>query len=132
MKYLLDTHVLLWWYQNGPELSEEYAAILDSTEEQGEVLALSVMSMWEIAKLVQLQRIEVSFALDSWFRDLEDDPQIEVLGLNGEIILESTRLGEQMHKDQADQLIVATARCYNLRLLTHDSRIRSSGAVIVV
>ena len=45
---------------------------------------------------------------------------------------EGVRLGEDFHKDRADQTIVATARCHGLRLLTADERIRRWGKVTLV
>jgi PIN domain nuclease of toxin-antitoxin system len=47
-------------------------------------------------------------------------------------VAESAQLAAGFHKDPADQLIVATARCHGLRLLTADERIRKWGKVAVV
>jgi len=81
--------------------------------------------------LTSLGKFKASFSLDHWFQELEDDPVIEILPLTGQIILESTRLGESFHKDPADQLIVATARYHGLRLMTADERIHRSGTVLL-
>jgi len=45
---------------------------------------------------------------------------------------ESVRLGDEFPNDPADQIIVATARCRNLTLITADERIRKWGKVRVV
>lgn len=125
---LLDTHILLWWHAASPELLPRMEKTI-ATAERGEGLAISVMTVWEIAKLVQKGGMTIEVSLDQWFTELEDDPRFHVLPLSARIILESTRLGPQFHKDPADQLIVATARCHGLRLLTADERIRQSGVV---
>ena len=48
------------------------------------------------------------------------------------IAAESVRLGDDFHRDPADQIIVATARCHDLTLITADERIRCWGKVRVV
>ncbi len=131
MKFLLDTHILLWWYLDHPKLSRHYADLLTKAEQSREELGISVMSLWEISKLVSANRILISFSLDQWFQELEEDGLFKVLPLNGRIILDSTRLGNGFHKDPADQLIAATARCHELRLMTVDERIVSSKVVAI-
>ncbi len=132
MKYLLDTHILIWWYLGSPELSEAYRQLLETLEKKGEEVGVSIISLWEISLLQARGKIQLSIALDEWFSDLESNRWIHVLPLSGPIVLESTRLGETFHKDPADRLIVSTARCVNLKLLTKDDKIRTSGSVIVV
>ena len=129
MKLLLDTHILIWWYLDQPQLPEKYVTMLSDTKTRDAGLALSVISLWEIAKLVASKKLEVTISLDQWFEALAEDPVIKILPLSGSIILESTRLGPAFPKDPADQLIAATARCHELRLLTLDKRIIESSAV---
>ena len=131
MKLLLDTHILLWWYLDSPEIPKKHLVQLNEAEGKGEPLGLSIISLWEIAKLVSSGKIQVSFSVDHWFQQLEDDPIVRILPLSSSIILESVRLGEKFHKDPADQLIVATARFYGCRLMTVDERIVNSGTVLL-
>lgn len=131
MRLLLDTHILVWWQLDLPELPNKYRVLLESTEAEQEKLCLSVISLWELAKLESAKRLRTLGSIDTWLEDLESHPSIEILPLNSRIILESTRLGERFHKDPADQLIVATARCHGLKLLSMDERIRRSGAVAI-
>jgi PIN domain nuclease of toxin-antitoxin system len=129
MKLLLDTHILLWWFLDAPELPPSFATTLDRLEREGTPLFVAAISLWEIAKLASLKRISLSISLDEWFSSLESDPLLEILPLTGAVALESTRLGESFHKDPADQIIAATARCHGLKLMTVDGRILESGAV---
>jgi PIN domain nuclease of toxin-antitoxin system len=99
------------------------------TEEFKEGLAVSIISLWEIAKLAEIGRLQPEFSLDEWFYELEEDPGIWLVPLSARIVIESTRLGPHFHKDPADQLIASTARCHGLRLLTVDERIHRSGIV---
>lgn len=131
MRLLLDTHILIWWQLDRPELTAKYRAILENAEAEQEKFCLSVISLWEIAKLESSKRIQVLGSIDTWLEELESHSLIEILPLNSRIILESTRLGDRFHKDPADQLIAATARCHGLKLVTADERIRSSGVVAI-
>ncbi len=101
---------------------------IDEALSRGSV-AISSISLWEIAKLVQLKRLSTQISVDDWLADLEEHPQLEVLDITARIAVESTRLGPSFPGDPADQLIAATARCHGLRLLTTDKRIRESGVV---
>ncbi len=131
MKLLLDTHIFIWWYLDHPQIPKAYLKLLSETEQRREDLGLSIISLWEIAKLVSLNKIKISFSLDQWFEEIQEDPGIQVLPLNGRIVLESARLGTSFPKDPADQLIAATARYHELRLLTLDDGILQSGVVAI-
>ena len=132
MNLLLDTHVLLWWLGEGRGLSEAQADALNRAEARGEVLGLSAITLWEIAKLIERGRIRLHVAVDDLLLNLETHRRLQILPLSARVALESTRLGSRFHADPADQLIVATARVHGLRLLTADQRIRDSGVVSIV
>lgn len=131
MSLLLDTHILLWWYLDRPELPERYAKLLETAEQNNEDIHVSIMTLWEIAKLVHLGKIEISFSLDQWFQELAQEDGLQILPLSPTIILESNRLGENFHRDPSDQLIAATARCHGLRLMTVDQKIIQSKVVAI-
>ena len=50
-------------------------------------------------------------------------PGMQLLEFTPQIAIESTKLPGNFHRDPADQIIVATARVYDISLLTADSRI---------
>lgn len=131
MILLLDTHILLWWYLDSPDLPERYGTLLEQTKMRHEELAVSVMSLWEISKLADKKKIDLSFSLDEWFEKLEQDPFLQVLPLNSRIILEGTRLGPGFPRDPGDQLIAATARVHHLSLMTVDFGIINSRVVTI-
>ncbi|MBI2336959.1 MAG: type II toxin-antitoxin system VapC family toxin [Deltaproteobacteria bacterium] len=132
MKILLDTHILLWWYLDSPKISTEYLRILEQKEAQEQPIGLSIISLWEISKLVSLGKFKINFSLDQWFFDLEEDPLLQIYPLSAGVILESNRLGNEFPKDPADQLIAATARYHELHLMTVDKLIIQSKMVAVV
>ena len=87
------------------------------------MIGVSVISCWEIAKLVEYGRLELPCPLEEWFEQALSYPGIHLLPLTPEIAIESTRLPGEFHRDPADQIIVATARVYNCPLVTSDERI---------
>jgi PIN domain nuclease of toxin-antitoxin system len=132
VKYLLDTHVMVWWLTDDRKLSKGHAKLLERSERSGAPIGLSAISLWEIAKLVERGRIELTQSVDDSLEQLETSAFVTVLPLTGRVAVESTRLGGRFHSDPIDQLIVATARCHGLTLLTVDERIIESGVVAVV
>lgn len=82
--------------------------------------------------MVERGRLDIDRPLDLWLAEVESHPLISVLHITARIAAESVRLGEDFHNDPADQIIVATARCFGLRLITADERIRSWGRVLLV
>ncbi len=77
-------------------------------------------------------RLEIPAPLELWLEEVETHPLIKILPLTARIVAESIRLGRDFHNDPADQMIVATARCHGLRLVTADERIRRWGKVPLV
>ena len=129
MKYLLDTHVVIWWLMDDRKLPKEHARLLDRSERSGTTVGLSAISLWEIAKLIERGRLELTQSVDDSLEQLETSAFITVLPLTGRVAIESTRLGARFHSDPIDQVIAATARCHGLTLLTVDDRIIESGVV---
>ena len=95
-------------------------------------MGVAAITLWEIAKLVQLRRMEFDRPLDAILREIEGHPMLRIIRLDGDVARESTMLGDRLRGDPADQLIVATARVHGLRLVTADERIRRSGTVPVI
>ena len=120
---VLDTHVWVWWVHGDAKLPEDYARVIAEHESSG--LGVSVISCWEVAKLVEYNRLTLPDTLDKWMEEALGYPGIRSLDLSARIAIESTRLPPPFHKDPADQIIVATARVYDCRLLTLDHKIRS-------
>lgn len=132
ISYLVDTHILVWWRQDFKRLSKAQAQVLNHLEERREAAGLSAISLRELAKMIQQRRVEVGLPLEAWLGDIASHPLLTILPITSNIAAESVRLGDDFHRDPADQIIVATARCHDLTLVTADERIRKWGQVRVV
>src|ERR1022692_595997 len=112
MRLLLDTHALIWWLNDEPRLSRAQIQALDRATASSESLGVSAISFWEIAKLIERERLKLPRSLDQFFDEIESHPAVRLLPLSPRISIESTRLGARFHNDPADQIIAATARVH--------------------
>jgi PIN domain nuclease of toxin-antitoxin system len=123
---LLDTHIL-WWLAYEPEKLSTVArnAIRDaSLVPQG--LAISCISLYEIAWLIEKGRLKISEEPSAFFNQL--NRRFTVLPIDGSIAVEAARIPTPFHGDPMDRLIVATALAANLTLITADRSILASNA----
>lgn len=118
---LLDTHVWVWWVHADTRLPVHRRDALDEAADEG--LAVSVISCWEVAKLVEVGRLALPVDVAEWLSHALAYPGVQLLHLTPRISVESTRLPAPFHRDPADQIIVATARVHNIPVATADARI---------
>ena len=118
---LLDTHIWVWWVGGNPRLTAAQRRHVDVHEKTG--LGVSVSSCWEVAKLVELNRLELRCPVGEWLEQALAYPGVRLLYLTPRIAVESTQLPGSFHRDPADQMIVATARIRAYPLLTADAGI---------
>ncbi len=118
---LLDTHIWYWWVGESPRLLPKYRELIDAYRKDG--LGLSLISIWEVAKKNQLGKLELDRPLAEWIDAALLFPNLELLPLTREIVLDATGLPAGFRSDPADELIVATARVLDLPLLTADEKL---------
>lgn len=118
---LIDTHIFIWFATNNNQLKQKYKLLL---EEESEIF-ISIISCWEIAKLVEYKRLVLTMPISEWLNIALESSNVKILPLDLPIILDSTNLPDNFHKDPADQLIVATSRILGIDLLSEDEKIRS-------
>jgi len=112
---------LVWYSNESDRLTAHQRQIL--VERKAEGLAVSVISCWEVAKLVELGRLDLDRSVQEWIRQALIPSEIRLLDLTPQIAVASTQLPGQFHRDPADQIIVATARVYDVEVMTVDRRI---------
>ena len=127
---LLDTHVILRWLSDGKRLSRAQLRALETAARRAEPVALSAITLLEIAVLVSEGRVKLKAGVNQFFDDLQGNPLFQVLPLTYEIASEAALLGAL--RDPADRAIVATARIHRLQLVTSDKRIIESTLVRVI
>lgn len=118
---VLDTHVWIWWTIDSERLSAAQRRIIEENER--DLIGVSAISCWEIAKLCEYRRLELPLEISEWFAVALAYPGVSLLEITPEVAVESTRLPGGFHSDPADQLVVATARVHGCRLVTSDKKI---------
>jgi PIN domain nuclease of toxin-antitoxin system len=111
----------VWWANESNQLSDRHRALIEQHRDSG--LGVSVISCWEVCKLVEKRRLRLANDLADWVAEAVALTDVVILPLTPEITIESTRLPPPFHADPADQLIVATARILNTSLLTADRQL---------
>jgi len=122
MKYVLDTHVWIWWNMQPRNLSKKVYALIENASNYDELL-LSAISPWEFSKLIAKQRISISCDPEYWISVALNMPKLRLVSLTPQISYRSTVLPAPFHQDPADQIIVATAREENATLISKDGLI---------
>ena len=131
-RLLLDTHILIRWLFESRKLSRTQLRVLESAVRRGEPVAVSAISLLEIAILTSGEKpgLKLKVSLNEFFQDLSSNPTFRILPLSYEVALDVALLG--VLRDPADRTIAATARVHRLRLVTSDQRIVESKLVDVV
>ena len=128
MTALLDTHALIWWLSNSARLSPAQREVVASANTE-EPLLVSDTSLWEVATLYRLDRIQLTISLRLWLEKAVAPPLVRRCGLSPAIAAELAMLPDSFHRDPADRILVATARVLGATLLTQDRRIIGTSLV---
>lgn len=119
MRLLLDTHIWIWAHLEPWSISSEVTNELASPRNE---LWLSPLSIWELVLLVEKKRLDLNADMSEWVQqsmkdlDLQEAPFTSALAHE----LQSTLLG---YADPGDRFLVATAKAYDLTLVTADQRL---------
>jgi PIN domain nuclease of toxin-antitoxin system len=112
MNVLLDTHVLLWWLDDHPSLSEKARANIANGEN---LIFVSGAVIWEIRIKQALGKLEIP----PDFCDVLDKEAFEMLSITAE---HAHAVGELpgYHRDPFDRMLVAQARVEGFTIITRD------------
>ena len=120
MKYLLDTHAFLWYFEDSDNLSEKAANIIEDMNAQKYV---SIASLWEFSIKYSMKKLQFDGGLTNLW---------EMISQNGFIILPISQTYLEniisglpfYHRDPFDRLIIATAKSESITILTTDENIQ--------
>jgi PIN domain nuclease of toxin-antitoxin system len=124
MRYLLDTHILLWWVEDDPRLKEPARTTISNPDHE---VVVSAASIWEAAikRALGKLRFETPRLLEALTRGA-----IDVLPISAEHALTAGDLPRH-HDDPFDRMLVAQARAEDLTLITRDARLRAYEVAII-
>ena len=123
---LLDTHAALWLTYAPEKLSTKAEVRLRLAEEWGEPMAISAMSLWEIAWKHAKGRLALRNSCAEFLEALES--RFTVLPIDAHVSLHAARLASGFPSDPMDRLIAGTAIAQDLTLITADRMILEARA----
>jgi PIN domain nuclease of toxin-antitoxin system len=124
---LLDTHVAVWLVSEPERLSRSAKAVIDEARQNGEGLAVSGITLVEIATLYGRRRILLAMSLESFLDELER--RFVVVPISARACARMPSLPAGYPKDPADRVIGATALVEGMSLVTADREIRRAKVV---
>ncbi len=126
MKFLVDTHILIWAVLNSSKLSDRARAVLNQAD--GEY-CFSAASIWEIAlkRMKHPDQFPVS-ACEA--RELFISAGFEELSVSSSHCAEVESL-PPIHGDPFDRILIAQALREGMKLVTHDRMVVQYGDVAV-
>ena len=105
MKYLLDTHTLIWFLMGDKKLSDKARGLIDNPDN---TKFLSIASLWEIAIKVSLGKLALNKPFEKLFPEQLHFNRIEILDITVDNLIKLTTLPFH-HRDPFDRLIIAQA-----------------------
>ncbi len=128
---VLDTHVLVWWLADPQKLTTSARRVIKAASGSQEV-AVSAISLFEIATLLRRGRLQMSVDSGEWFAALQSLPELTIEPISAEIAWRAGEFDATLPGDPADRIIVATARELEAPLVTADDRLRADVAIETV
>ena len=118
MKLLLDTHIWIWSYLEPHKISSDVSRELTNP---GNDRFLSAVSVWEGIVLLERKRIQFKKDFGEWFRESKEELKLNEVPVSWDLAHE-LRFTMLEYRDPADRFLVATAKVYDLTLVTADER----------
>lgn len=119
MKYLLDTHIWLWGSIQPDRLSSRVTKALDDPQNE---LWLSPVSVWELSILCRKGRFALHPDISTWVTKNLSNSRFQEAPLTIDVALAIPSINFS-HGDPADQFLAATAKVFDLTLITADEHL---------
>ena len=119
MKFLLDTHVILW---SAAEPEKLPSKIAEEFKKELNELWFSPINVWEILLLAEKGRVVIKADHEKSIRKMFKKLPFREAVINQEVAIQSCKINLP-HPDLADRFLAATAIVYDLTLVTADRRL---------
>jgi PIN domain nuclease of toxin-antitoxin system len=116
-RYLLDTHVFIWWMQDSKQLSQNARTIIaDSANE----IYISAATVWEMSIKCKLGKLEIKNFSEEFLKKQIIANAFSFMHIS---LSHSFRIYELdiFHKDPFDHMLIAQAQIENCVIITKDS-----------
>ena len=118
MRYLLDTHALLWYFADSESLTEKAAEVI---EHNGSLKYVSTASLWEFTIKQNLGKLQFEGGISALYSMIQEN-HFQILDIQESYLVVLSEM-PLIHRDPFDRLIIATAISEGMTILTADSNI---------
>jgi len=127
VRFLTDTHAMLWWLRDDPRLSRRARTLFGDGSND---ILWSMASSWEIALKVATGKLDLERPIARLYADLVTEQGVTVLSIGHE---HCTRVAELplRHRDPFDRMLVAQAQEERVPILTADPKIAAYGVDVI-
>lgn len=116
MRYLLDTHTLLWFLSGDESLSQTARQLIENEANQ---IFVSIASLWEITIKSSLSKLELASSLEQMLVDKLLENDIQTLAISVHHLMGVHNL-PFYHRDPFDRLIVAQSLIEKMPIIGKD------------
>jgi PIN domain nuclease of toxin-antitoxin system len=120
MKYILDTHVLLWLLTNPKELSDNVKSIIENPKNE---ITVSAISFWEISLKFSIGKLTLENFIPEDFYQASVKMGFNLIPIKPEVTQSFHHLNVFYHRDPFDRMLIWQAITENYTLITKDSTI---------
>jgi PIN domain nuclease of toxin-antitoxin system len=122
---LLDTHIWIWSMLDPDRITRTVGEALNNPANER---WLSPISVWELTVLCDKGRVRLNNPVAVWVENAGKASPFKLAPLNLEVALETSRF-RLPHRDPADAFLAATARVFDLTLITADETLIAAADV---
>lgn len=121
MKYLIDTHILLWWRYEISKLSQQIRDILESDESE---VYISYATIWELEIKASIGKLQIigSDTIEQIIQEEVKENDFELLPIYQKHLHTIGSL-EDHHKDPFDRMLIAQAIVEKMTLISYDTNV---------
>jgi PIN domain nuclease of toxin-antitoxin system len=119
VKLLLDTHIWIWSVADRARLKPN---VLKNIQDPLNEIWLSPISSWELILLTTKGRLRLGMNVRDWIEQALSNSPLKEAPLTTEVVL-ATKEVVLPHRDPADLFLAATAKVFDLTLVTADARL---------
>jgi PIN domain nuclease of toxin-antitoxin system len=116
---LLDTCAVIW-AAGSDEPGKQLDSILNAAFDAQETVWVSPITAWELGNLTRKGRQATTTPPLRWYQETCARAGLEETVLDARILVASTELPGEIHRDPADRILIATARELGLQIVTRD------------
>jgi len=117
VRYLLDTHIILWWYFDSSRLTKEHLAIISEASNE---IYVSAATIWEIE--VKRRNGKIMCPVDMMERMKADG--FLMLPIRAEHLV-PLRTIPPIHQDPFDRLLVCQSMVEKIPLISYDDKVNA-------